>query len=165
MIWCRVRIKSFAITLTAPYTLPKTHSSKPGHPRNRRLCTRKKIFQPSMMLYSYGLEWLIWGRTPNYLWSLIAWEKLTICPCFAVFLISAISFFSWVWRLCLSRSISLMDLSSIRLFSRRSSARQTHNQQRILYNKQRSTQANPTWGGSPRVQHNRFSRNRSWRCS
>jgi hypothetical protein len=58
-----------------------------------------------------------------------------------------------------------MDLSSIRLFSRRSSARQTHNQQRILYNKQRSTQANPTWGGSPRVQHNRFSRNRSWRCS
>ncbi len=83
----------------------------------------------------------------NYLCSLIAWEKLTICPCFAVFLISAISFFSWVWRLCLSRSISLMDLSSIRLFSRRSSARETHNQQRILYNKQRSTQANPTWGG------------------
>jgi ribosomal 50S subunit-recycling heat shock protein len=43
-----------------------------------------------------------------------------------------------------------MDLSSIRLFSRRSSARQTHNQQRILYNKQRSTQANPTWGGEER---------------
>jgi len=64
VIWCRVRIKSLAITLTAPYTLPKSHSSKPGHPRNRRLCTTKKICQPSMMLYSYGLEWLIWGRTP-----------------------------------------------------------------------------------------------------
>ncbi len=65
MIWCRVRIKSFAITLTAPYTSPNTHSSKPGHLRNRRLCTTKKICQPSMMLYSYGLQWLVWGRTPE----------------------------------------------------------------------------------------------------
>ncbi len=75
MIWCRVRIKSFAITLTAPCTLPKTHSSKPGHPRNRRLCTTKKICQPSMMLYTYGLESLIWGRTPEVIVQLDSLRK------------------------------------------------------------------------------------------
>jgi hypothetical protein len=46
----------------------------------------------------------------------------TIWPCLATFLISEMSFFSCVWRPCLSLSISLMDLSSIRLFSRSSSA-------------------------------------------
>jgi len=40
----------------------------------------------------------------------------------ATFLISLMSFFSWFCRLCLSLSISLMDFSSIRLFSRSSSA-------------------------------------------
>lgn len=47
--------------------------------------------------------------------------RLTICPCFALFFISTISFFSCDWRPCLSLSISLIDLSSILLFSRRSS--------------------------------------------
>lgn len=45
----------------------------------------------------------------------------TICPCLALFFISIISFFSCACRPCLSRSISLIDLSSILLFSRRSS--------------------------------------------
>uniref|UniRef100_A0A2P2KEH9 Vacuolar protein sorting-associated protein 2 homolog 1-like n=1 Tax=Rhizophora mucronata TaxID=61149 RepID=A0A2P2KEH9_RHIMU len=45
-----------------------------------------------------------------------------ICPCLAFFFISVISFFSCACRPCLSLSISLIDLSSILLFSRRSSA-------------------------------------------
>ena len=39
--------------------------------------------------------------------------------CLAIFLMSAMSFFSWLCRLFLSRSSSRMDLSNIRLFSLR----------------------------------------------
>lgn len=52
---------------------------------------------------------------------------LTICPCFALFFISTISFFSCVCRPCLSLSISLIDLSIILLFSLKSSALQIQN--------------------------------------
>ena len=41
----------------------------------------------------------------------------TIWPCLALFFISKISFFSCDCKTCLSRSISLIDLSSILLFS------------------------------------------------
>lgn len=51
----------------------------------------------------------------------IVQKALTICPCLALFLISTMSFFSCACRPCLSLSISLIDLSSILLFSRRSS--------------------------------------------
>ena len=50
-------------------------------------------------------------------------QKLTFTApiwfCFAIFLMSAMSFFSWLCRLFLSRSSSRMDLSSMRLFSLR----------------------------------------------
>jgi hypothetical protein len=48
-------------------------------------------------------------------------QVLTIWFCLAVFFISAINFFSCVWRLALSLSNSRIDLSSMRLFSLRSS--------------------------------------------
>lgn len=51
---------------------------------------------------------------------------VTICPCLALFLISTMSFFSCACKPCLSLSISLIDLSSILLFSRRSSANTNH---------------------------------------
>lgn len=47
---------------------------------------------------------------------------LTICPCLAVFFISAISFFSCVCSAVLSLSSSLIALSSVLLFSRSNSA-------------------------------------------
>ena len=53
----------------------------------------------------------------------------TICPCLAAFLISVISFFSWVCSPCLSLSISLIDLSNILLFSLNSSTNKPSNHQ------------------------------------
>lgn len=49
----------------------------------------------------------------------------TICPSLAIFLISAMTFFSWFCSAMRSRSSSRIDLSSMRLFSRRISAKQS----------------------------------------